>query len=411
MDPSEIGETDPLLEEISRAYIGMPSQVWAVSGEGKWHIVNIGTAQNQLSDAPILAADWLYSAVHIHDQVALLKAISDCRNSDQNCAVKIRSKATSTINQAQPIDTEFDLECFINPAIDYVLVMVKQTANNTIVQQPPTVKAQDSAVQETPTKFLGLLSHELRTPLNAIVGFSELLMSGLVDPMNKQKVDEYHHLIHQSARHLLGVINSMLDISKLEAGKYRLRQETLAIQNVIGEVSAIMQPLADKSGVTLLKLCPDGLEMEADPSAMKQILINLVSNAIKFSNTDGYVEIAAELDGEYLNLAVTDQGCGIEPEALKRIGEPFYQAESSHSRQFEGTGLGLSIVKRFAELMAGRMQVSSTPGLGTQVKICLPLCAEECVPVPHDDQDTTIRIAPSRHNSRQSRANLTRWAS
>jgi cell cycle sensor histidine kinase DivJ len=223
------------------------------------------------------------------------------------------------------------------------------------------------------SRFLATIGHELRTPLNAIVGFSEMMTSGVVGELSAQH-KEYATLIHSSGKHLIEVVQMLLDMSRLEAGKFELQTETFQPEGLIEPCLKIVDTLAREKSVRLMTEVPRMLpQVTADERALRQVLINLLSNAIKFSHEHSVVTVAMKRQGRFLNLSVTDLGIGMGAEAVKRVGEPFFQANDGLNRRYEGTGLGLSIVKGLVDLHDGQLHVASSPGQGTTVTVLLPI--------------------------------------
>ena len=248
-------------------------------------------------------------------------------------------------------------------------------------------KAQEEAERASLAKsrFLASVSHELRTPLNAIIGFSELLGQESFGPLGSPRNREYVGLIHQSGEHLLQVVNGILDMSKIETGRFAVFPEPVAIRPLIESCCAIMSAVAERGRVSVEMLVRGDLpEVVADKRACKQMLLNLLSNGIKFTKPGGHVRVSARVEGGELALSVADSGIGIAAQDLPRIGEPFFQGDSGYARQHEGTGLGLSVVNGLVELHGGRMEIESEVDHGTVVKIRLPIrrdCAAEPLPL------------------------------
>ena len=195
------------------------------------------------------------------------------------------------------------------------------------------------------TRFLATMSHELRTPLNAIIGFSEMIVQELTLPLDATRRKEYAQLINDSGQHLLSVVNSILDMSKMESGNFEILPEPFTPREVLLNGSNLLALKARDNGIELVTRVPENLpQMIGDPRAFRQIVLNLVSNAIKFTERGGRVTISARVEGSRMALRVMDNGVGIAQEDLKRIGDPFFQAGKTYQRRQEGTGLGLSIV-------------------------------------------------------------------
>jgi signal transduction histidine kinase len=251
-------------------------------------------------------------------------------------------------------------------------------------------EAAESANQAKST-FLANMSHELRTPLNAIIGYSEMLQEQAEDEGNLDYLPDLKK-IHTAGHHLLSLINAVLDLSKIEAGKTTLFLEDFSIKKAIEDVIALTQPLVQKNHNTLVLTGePDAGSMHADALKLRQILFNLLGNACKFTS-DGQVELnvahASTADGEPgIQFTVRDSGIGMTPEQCAKLFQPFTQAESSTSRKFGGTGLGLSITKSFAELMGGTVRVESEQGKGSAFIVTLPLTVRD---LPQDGSEASL---------------------
>jgi len=222
--------------------------------------------------------------------------------------------------------------------------------------------------------FLANMSHELRTPLNAIIGFSEVIGESLLGPVGTPRYLEYARDIRQSGLHLLQIINDLLDISKIEAGKFELRDEIVNLAELLEGTMRLVQERAEKSGLRcMLSVSADLPPLRADSRAMRQVMLNLLSNAVKFTPAGGEVRVLTGRDAVgAVTVAVADTGIGIRPEDIPRALAPFSQIDNQLSRRFEGTGLGLPLAKRLMELHGGNLDLSSLPGAGTTVTIRLP---------------------------------------
>lgn len=237
-------------------------------------------------------------------------------------------------------------------------------------------RARDLAESASRTKsaFLATMSHELRTPLNAIIGFSEIMVHGMFGPLGNDRYREYATHIHQSGIHLLDLINNILDMSKLEAGRFALEERPVALGEVIAACAALNEVPAGKGGVSVsVEMAGDPPWVMADERALRQILLNLLSNAVKFTPAGGTVTVTVESpSGGPVALRIADTGIGISPEAMEHITEPFHQADTSISRRFGGTGLGLAITRSLVELHGGTLDIDSREGSGTTVTVSLP---------------------------------------
>jgi len=220
-------------------------------------------------------------------------------------------------------------------------------------------------------QFLSTMSHELRTPLNAVLGFSDLLTEERYGPLNERQQRYVKH-IHTGGKHLLTLINDILDLSKIEAGRLQLAIDSVPIATSFSEVMDTMRPLADKKSHILVHRAPQGLSVRADGTRLKQILMNLVGNAIKFTPEGGHIELAARRVGEFVRVEVRDSGPGIPPEEQERIFDAFYRLRRSE-KAAEGTGLGLAITQRLVQLHGGELGVESRVGSGSCFYFTLPV--------------------------------------
>lgn len=241
--------------------------------------------------------------------------------------------------------------------------------------------AKDAAENANRTKsmFLANMSHELRTPLNAIIGFSEIMQGELFGRLGDQRYLEYTHMIHDAGAHLLDLINDVLDMSKIEAGKFEIDRKLLDVREVVGDCLALIEARAEAAGVRLLSDTPSGaLWLYADRRALKQILLNLLSNAVKFTPAGGAVTVQfsshqASGGGSVFVLAVSDTGIGIPAEAVQHLGNPFVQLRERADRAQQGTGLGLALVRALAEMHDGSVRIESVLGSGTTVTVEMPM--------------------------------------
>ena len=238
-------------------------------------------------------------------------------------------------------------------------------------------KVKAEGANKAKSEFLANMSHELRTPLNAINGFSEIMMNEMFGPLGDQRYKGYSLDIHNSGQHLLALINDILDMSKIEAGKMALKFEPLHLEDVTEDAVRLVRNRAEAAGLKLEVDFPPLPEIEADYRAVKQVLLNLLSNAIKFTPRQGRVTVRAEIRrdplGERVKVSVTDTGIGIAAEDLARLARPFEQVESQHSKTTQGTGLGLALTKSLVEMHDGALEMVSTPGDGTTVSFTLPI--------------------------------------
>ncbi len=241
-------------------------------------------------------------------------------------------------------------------------------------------KAVKSAEEANTAKsaFLAKMSHELRTPLNAIIGYSEILLEDAQDEGDTSTAADLDKIL-TAGRYLLGLINDVLDISKIEAGKMELYIETFEIPKLIQEVASTVQPLIAKKNNTLYIDCAEDIgDMQADSTKIRQMLFNLLSNASKFTEQGGItLAVSRDTDGQHVLMKISDTGIGMTPEQMGRLFKAFSQADASTTSKFGGTGLGLAISRQFARMMGGNITVESTPGVGTTFTIRMPLQVQD----------------------------------
>jgi len=226
------------------------------------------------------------------------------------------------------------------------------------------------------SRFLANMSHELRTPLNAIIGFSEVMTREMFGPLGGPRYLEYARLVHESGGHLLELINGILDMSKIEAGKFDLAEEIFDLEDAAQQAMRFLKLQSERKGVSLkVSLAPEARLIFGDRRAVKQILVNLLANGVKFTPRGGEVRVRALRDGGAIEIVVTDTGVGIAEADLQRLGQAFEQADAAHVRVQEGTGLGLALVKALAGMHGGEAVIESVLGEGTTVRVRLPHAA------------------------------------
>jgi signal transduction histidine kinase len=220
--------------------------------------------------------------------------------------------------------------------------------------------------------FLATMSHELRTPLNSIIGFTGILIKERPGPLNDEQKKQLG-MVQNNARHLLTLINDVLDISKIEAGQLKIDFQLFNLPEVINKVVETNKPFADKKNLKLTVSIDENIkEIKSDNLRVQQILLNLVNNAIKFTEVGG-ISIKCFLDSNFVRIQITDSGIGIEPEKIKQLFAPFMQIDTGLTRKHEGTGLGLSICKKLAEMLNGKVEVESGYGSGSTFTVTLPV--------------------------------------
>jgi two-component system, cell cycle sensor histidine kinase PleC len=233
-------------------------------------------------------------------------------------------------------------------------------------------KTRAEEANQAKSKFLANMSHELRTPLNAIIGFSEIMQSAMFGPLGTEKYGEYCRDIHQSGQYLLDVINDVLDMSKIEAGRIRPELSEIRVGRLLNDAMRVVSSRADDKRLTLTADIAHGIRLMADGRLLKQIVLNLLSNAVKFTPEGGHIVVRARTSAGQARIAIADTGIGIPKEALLRLGRPFEQVESHITKTHQGSGLGLAIAKSLTELHGGSMRIRSVPGKGTFVLLRMP---------------------------------------
>ncbi|WP_192385791.1 sensor histidine kinase, partial [Mesorhizobium silamurunense] len=270
----------------------------------------------------------------------------------------------------------FRLELMRGALEQDIFTLVLRENDDVAALREELASARDAAAAAEVAKgrFLAVVSHELRTPLNAIIGFSDMLLHEMFGAFRDPRQKEYVGLVRESGQHLLSVVTSILDVSRIEAGAYATELEPFRFADAVDMCRSMMRPLADAKSIALgSQIAPDAGEINADRRAVQQILINLVSNAVKFTPDGGSVVIGAKRVGSRLHFWVSDTGIGIAEEDMANLGKPFMQIQNDYTRRFEGTGLGLSLVKGLVALHEGTMSIESAPGEGTTATISLPV--------------------------------------
>jgi cell cycle sensor histidine kinase DivJ len=328
----------------------------------------------------------LFDRVHVADRPAYLTALSDVARDGEARSVEFRLRRDLPRTAAPGGQVDFiwvEMRCRPleqAPASEAEVVAVMRDITDRKMQEQALDLARSAAeaADAAKTRFLATMSHELRTPLNAIIGFSEMIVQEDVLMLDAARRKEYAQLINESGQHLLSVVNGILDMSKMESGNFEIAPEPFAPRAALINCCNLLALKARENGIELATDAPFDLPViTGDPRAFKQIVINLVSNAVKFTERGGKVTVAADIEGPCFVLRVSDNGVGIAPDDLKRIGDPFFQAGKTYQRRHEGTGLGLSIVKSLVGLHGGDMNVHSKVGEGTIVTVALPLACSK----------------------------------
>ncbi|TIQ34326.1 MAG: PAS domain-containing sensor histidine kinase [Mesorhizobium sp.] len=334
-------------------------------------------ARSILKLAPeLLLGTGLFERVHLSDRVAYLTALADMREGAPKRRLDLRIRLPRDGGGSADNFRPFRLELMRGELEPDVFTLVLRDNDDVAALREELASARDAtaAAEVAKGRFLAVVSHELRTPLNAIIGFSDMLLHEMFGAFRDPRQKEYVGLVRESGQHLLSVVTSILDVSRIEAGAYATELEPFRFVEAVDMCRSMMRPLAEAKSIALgAQIAPDAGEINADRRAVQQILINLVSNAVKFTPDGGRVTIGAKRVGSRLHFWVSDTGIGIAEEDMANLGKPFMQIQNDYTRRFEGTGLGLSLVKGLVALHEGTMSIESAPGEGTTVTISLPV--------------------------------------
>ena len=328
-----------------------------------------------------LGGSGVLERVHVLDRPAYMTAFADANRDGRTRMVEVRMRRDDPAEPSripQFIWVEISMTPVIDPQLSedrHEVVALLRNVTDRHAHEIEMREARRAAEDASSAKsrFLATIGHELRTPLNAIVGFSEMMTSGVVGELSPAH-REYAGIIHQSGHHLLDVVKMLLDMSRLEAGKFELQTEAFDPAALVEPCFKMVETMARARQVQLVSDLPKLLpQLTADERAVRQIVINLLSNAVKFSQERGVVTLSIKRQGSLINISVADRGIGMDSDAGSRIGEPFFQVQDGLARRYEGTGLGLSIVKGLVDLHDGTLKAISSPGEGTTITVLLPL--------------------------------------
>ena len=319
----------------------------------------------------------MFDRIHLSDRVAYLSALADMRDGALARRLDLRVRlpqdgSALTADNYRP----FQLELVRAEGQQETFTLLLRENDETAELRDELAAANEAAASAEVAKgrFLAVVSHELRTPLNAIIGFSDMLLHEMFGGFKDPRQKEYVGLVKDSGQHLLAVVTSILDVSRIEAGAYATEPEPFRFIEAVEMCQSMMQLQANAKNIDLqAQIAPDAGEINADRRAVQQILINLVSNAVKFTPDGGDVVVGAKRIGSRLHFWVRDTGIGIAEEDFVNLGKPFMQIQNDYTRRFEGTGLGLSLVKGLVALHDGTLSIESMPGEGTTVTISLPV--------------------------------------
>lgn len=373
-------------------------------GGASLHSINNQTLWVSQKSAELLSCEndkligsQFFNEVNPQDLPKIFQAISECILGESEQCVEFRTQFAS-LHKAQELrNFELKLSPYKHEKETLCLAMLCDitSKNHSEISLGKESKVEQNLNDVDP--FFAQISHELRTPLNAISGFSQILMGESHTDLSEEKRTEYAHLINQSSTHLLQLVNEVLDDSKIRAGKFELNKVLFDANIEIQSVLKLMQPIADKSEINLSFEIDEAIpKITADQRAFRQILINLVANAIKFSKECGTVEIKATRKLRKIHLEISDHGIGMTPTTLANLGNAYYQAEATTTNKREGTGLGLSIVSNLVNLHEGKLAFESVIGKGTKVQVELSIASQANASVPSNPNDEIIYLNKSK---------------
>jgi cell cycle sensor histidine kinase DivJ len=328
-----------------------------------------------------IAGGKLSERLHVMDRPAYLTAFADAAEDGRSRTIEVRIRQDdprSRSNVPRFVWVEMQLSPILEdgargPRHEVIALVRDISARKDAESAMAEARRVAEDASQAKSRFLATIGHELRTPLNAVVGFSEMMSSGIGGELSTTH-KEYAGLIQQSGKHLLEVVGMLLDMSRIEAGKFEIQAESMDPAEVVPACISMVESLAKEREIRLMSEIEADLPlMTADERVCRQIMINLLSNAIKFSHDGGLVTASVKRQGQSINFSVRDRGIGMAPAAMARIGEPFFQVQDGLSRKYEGTGLGLSIVKGLVELHGGTLRAMSEIGAGTTITVLLPI--------------------------------------
>ena len=351
-------------------------------------------------DEDDLTRSGLMHRIHVSDRPAFMATLDGVCAASARDTVEVRMRTGAEDQPQSFIWVEIDLSVATYASGGQEICALVRDISATKQRAVDLTVAREKAEASDAAKgrFLATISHELRTPLNAIIGFADILDEEVFGRLANDQQREYVGLIRESGVHLLQLVNDLLDMSKLDAGHFHIVAEPFPLATVVDRCTRLIGQQIEKAELTLsVDLPPDLPEIVADQRAIRQVLINLLSNACKFTPAGGSIQLRARKDGPYLVLTVSDTGIGISRQDLGKIGQPFFQANNAYDRNIQqGTGLGLSVVKGLSELHDGSFSVSSVEGEGTTVTVRLPFAgpAESVATQPTtQNQANTVVLA------------------
>ncbi len=362
----------------------------------------ISPAAERLVGAPAAAlmGHSLFERVHVADRPNFLAALIEAsRGHTTSVEYRLRHGPLSGKgNEAREAFIWVESRCHAldgAPESGEVVAVTRDVSRRKLdAEALEAARREAERANDAKSRFLATVSHELRTPLNAIIGFSEMLTNDTPSGLDAERRADYARVIRDSGQHLLAVVNGILDVSRIEAGHFELNPEAFAVGPLVESCYEMMLLRAEQAGLRFdVELARDLPEAVADQLAVRQVLINLLANAIKFTPRGGSVSLAVKTAGSELLLSVSDTGIGIAESDLAQVGEPFFQARSSYDRPYEGTGLGLSVVKGLVEMHGGKLEITSRVGEGTRALVRLPRVCNAASAAPKAMARSTPRAA------------------
>lgn len=342
-----------------------------------------------------LMARGLFERILVSDRPTFLKAVGDAARADHAVSADFRLRAGAETgagrDDEQPHFVWVEMRAHRSLAVEGIIMAILRDATPMKEARKAIEAAREASEQASLWKdrFLANVSHELRTPLNAIIGFSEMLGNPELAPKDPSRQREYANIINASGQHLLSLVNTILDMSKIDSGNFEIEPEHFNLAGLIDFCCDVVKLKAEEKHVSLTRACAPQLgEIVADKRACKQILLNIMSNAVKFTPEGGSVAVVARADGAFVEIAVSDTGIGVKSKDLARLGDPFFQAKATYDRPYEGAGLGLSIVRGLIALHGGSMRFESAPNEGACVTVRLPM---DCT-VAHKSAAKAVKI-------------------
>ena len=359
-------------------------KVLALANMGTWYWT-IGQSQIEFSDtlyeifdvnADLFNADFasLRELIAPRDLAKLFLRLNDMLDSGADTSL--------TLRMIKQDDQYFYVQCYASCEMDQdgKIIALYGIVRDITDEKDSQVKLEEALVQaeeanKSKAGFLATMSHELRTPLNAIIGFSEMMQAELLGPLGNHRYSDYVNCIHESGRHLLELINDILDMSKIESGKYELFHEPVNVVKSVRLALHMIEAQAEEKEIEIIFNAPEDLpSIEADRRAFMQIVLNILSNAVKFTREKGAVTVNVSVDnGETIIVSITDTGIGIPADKIEAVTRPFEQVSNAMTRQHQGTGLGLAITKRLIEFHGGVLGIESRLDEGTTVTVTMPI--------------------------------------